>query len=422
MSRWIDRRLIHSDASAESLAMVRVWVFGIWSVAVWADPITLAAGFPRELFAPVGPLWWLPGEFIDALLSPTGLAVLKAGTLVACLAACVGVATRVSVAIAAALLVVWESLSRGYLGFSNHAQIALVLGALALAFAPCDHALTLWPRRPGRAAGAAYQFPLVAIVAMICAAYLFIGANRLAYGGVELFQSNTLSEWILGINLRDADPASTAGVRWISNPVTAAIGNVGFPLLTLLEVSAPLCLLSSRYRWFFLPAMLLAQAGILVLMRIDFTELSLALLVFIDSRHWSPAAKRQEAPGVVYFDGVCGLCNRFVDFVLRRDRGRRLRVATLQGSTAAGRFGTASGAPATIVFEEDGEVLERSAAVLRILGRLGGPWSLLTFFGLIPRPVRDGVYDWVARHRYGWFGRRDTCRLPTAEERAVFLP
>jgi predicted DCC family thiol-disulfide oxidoreductase YuxK len=263
---------------------------------------------------------------------------------------------------------------------------------------------------------------LVGIVALICAAYLFIGANRLAHGGVELFQSNTLAEWILGSNLRDADPASTAGVRWIGNPVTAAVGRLGFPLLTALEISAPLCLLSTRYRWFFLPSMLVAHVGILALMRIDFTDLSLALLLFIDSRHWSPARSRSEAPGVVYFDGVCGLCNGFVDFVLQRDRGRRLRVATLQGATAAGRFGPAAGDPASIVYEEDGVILERSAAVLRILGRLGGPWSLFAFFGLVPRPLRDWVYDWVARHRYGWFGRRDTCRLPTAEERAFFLP
>jgi len=125
---------------------------------------------------------------------------------------------------------------------------------------------------------------------------------------------------------------------------------------------------------------------------------------------------------VIYFDGVCGLCNRFVDFVLARDHGRRFRFAPLQGTTAAGRFGPADAVdPTTILFEEDGAVYERSTAALRIVGGLGGGWRFVAVFGLVPRPIRDVVYDWIARNRYAWFGKRDTCRLPTAEERAVFL-
>jgi len=125
---------------------------------------------------------------------------------------------------------------------------------------------------------------------------------------------------------------------------------------------------------------------------------------------------------VIYFDGVCGLCNGFVDFVLARDRERRFRFAPLQGTTAAGRFGPADAQdPATILFEEDGVVYERSTAALRIVAGLGRGWRFVAVFGLVPRPIRDAVYDWIARNRYTWFGKRDTCRLPTAEERAVFL-
>ena len=125
---------------------------------------------------------------------------------------------------------------------------------------------------------------------------------------------------------------------------------------------------------------------------------------------------------VIYFDGVCGLCNRFVDFVLARDMARRFRFAPLQGSTATLRFGPSGDVdPSTIVLEEDGVMYERSTAALRIISRLGGVWSLMAVFGLVPRPVRDAAYDWVARNRYAWFGKRDSCRLPTPEERAAFL-
>lgn len=127
-------------------------------------------------------------------------------------------------------------------------------------------------------------------------------------------------------------------------------------------------------------------------------------------------------PAVVWFDGVCGLCNRFVDFVLARDRHRRFRFAPLQGRAAAARFGPAPPAGSeTVLLEHDGVLSDRSTAALRIVAGLGGPWRLVGLLRVVPRPLRDLAYDWVARHRYGWFGKRDTCRLPTPEERAAFL-
>lgn len=126
---------------------------------------------------------------------------------------------------------------------------------------------------------------------------------------------------------------------------------------------------------------------------------------------------------IVYFDGVCGLCNRFVDFLIRHDRARRLRFAPLQGETAARRLGgSGTMGLTTILFEADGRVSERSTAALEALARLRGAVRLLALLRVVPRPVRDAVYDWVARHRYGWFGRRESCRLPAPEEREVFLP
>ena len=127
-------------------------------------------------------------------------------------------------------------------------------------------------------------------------------------------------------------------------------------------------------------------------------------------------------PPVIYFDGYCGLCNGFVDFVLARDRTRRFRFAPLQGSTARARFGDPGGGePTTILLEDEGVVFQRSTAALRIITALGGLWRGAGLLRLVPRVIRDAVYDWIARNRYGWFGKRDTCRLPTPEERAVFL-
>jgi predicted DCC family thiol-disulfide oxidoreductase YuxK len=129
---------------------------------------------------------------------------------------------------------------------------------------------------------------------------------------------------------------------------------------------------------------------------------------------------------VILFDGVCNLCNAWVLFVIDRDPRARFVFAPLQGDAAVtllrarGYVGdTAS--PATVVLVEGERVYDRSTAVLRILRRLGGLWPLLALLLAIPRSVRDPIYDWVARRRYGWFGRSDRCRLPTPELRARFL-
>jgi predicted DCC family thiol-disulfide oxidoreductase YuxK len=131
-------------------------------------------------------------------------------------------------------------------------------------------------------------------------------------------------------------------------------------------------------------------------------------------------------PPVVLFDGVCNLCNAAVNFAIDRDPTSRLRFASLQ--SPAGRalldglgYAAAPGAPASIVLVEGGRFYERSTAALRIARHLSGPWSLLAALIVVPSPLRDLVYRWVAARRYRWFGRSDVCRVPTPELRARFI-
>ncbi len=125
---------------------------------------------------------------------------------------------------------------------------------------------------------------------------------------------------------------------------------------------------------------------------------------------------------IVFFDGVCGLCNRFVDRLLRVDRKRVLRFAPLQGRTAQERLPAGmADALESVVYLRDGAVIQRSDAALWILIDLGGWRVMYRGFFIVPRFVRDAVYDWIARNRYRWFRKYETCRLPTPEERARFL-
>jgi predicted DCC family thiol-disulfide oxidoreductase YuxK len=126
------------------------------------------------------------------------------------------------------------------------------------------------------------------------------------------------------------------------------------------------------------------------------------------------------AGAVVLFDGVCNLCNGAVRFILARDPAARFRFASLQSDAARRLLG--DGGPAeTIVLLDAGKTYVKSTAALRIARGLRFPWPLLYAFVAVPRPVRDLIYDWVARHRYRWFGKRDTCMLPTPELRERFL-
>jgi predicted DCC family thiol-disulfide oxidoreductase YuxK len=127
-------------------------------------------------------------------------------------------------------------------------------------------------------------------------------------------------------------------------------------------------------------------------------------------------------PPIVFFDGVCGLCNSFVDLLLRVDSKGALRFAPLQGETARGRFGPQAESPKTILLEVDGKILEKSDAAIESLAILGGIGRLSRILYLFPRIVRNSAYDFIAARRYRLFGKRESCRLPTPSEKERFLP
>lgn len=133
--------------------------------------------------------------------------------------------------------------------------------------------------------------------------------------------------------------------------------------------------------------------------------------------------RRSTSNSIVLFDGVCGLCNGFINFLIKRDRNLNLRFAPLQGETAK-QYVDAEfiSTPGTVVLVEDGQIYTKSEAILRILLRVGGVWKFAFFLFIIPSFLRNIVYDFIAKHRYKWFGKYETCRLPTAEERKHFLP
>lgn len=127
---------------------------------------------------------------------------------------------------------------------------------------------------------------------------------------------------------------------------------------------------------------------------------------------------------IIVFDGVCALCNGWVRFLLRHDRQERYRFAAMQ--TPAGRallsaHGLDPDDPNSFLLIDDGIAWTDTDAIRRVVSGLGGIWRIAHVLGWLPRGVRDRIYRTIARNRYRWFGRHDTCFLPTPEQRARFL-
>lgn len=125
---------------------------------------------------------------------------------------------------------------------------------------------------------------------------------------------------------------------------------------------------------------------------------------------------------ILFFDGVCGLCNGLVDWLLPRDRQKKIKFATLQGQTAARLLTKAHTEDLnTVVLWYKGEILTESKAILTCLKTLGGIYSLAYVFIIVPSFISDGVYRFIARHRYKLFGKLSTCRMPLPGERLQFI-
>ena len=127
---------------------------------------------------------------------------------------------------------------------------------------------------------------------------------------------------------------------------------------------------------------------------------------------------------IIFFDGVCNLCNASVNFIIDRDPKGVFKFAPLQSQTARellSKHNVDMEKMDSIVFYSQGMIYQRSRAALEIARRLSGGWPLFYVFMIVPAFIRNFFYDLVARNRYMWFGKRETCRIPTPDLKSRFL-
>ena len=127
---------------------------------------------------------------------------------------------------------------------------------------------------------------------------------------------------------------------------------------------------------------------------------------------------------LILFDGECILCNSTVKFIIRNDKKRIFKFAALQSAVAKGiisKTSDVSNYPDSVILVESGKVYYKSEAILKILNLLGGVYKVFVIFKIFPHFISDKFYDVIARNRYQWFGKRDSCMVPTPEIRERFL-
>ncbi len=126
---------------------------------------------------------------------------------------------------------------------------------------------------------------------------------------------------------------------------------------------------------------------------------------------------------IVFFDGVCGLCNQTIDFIIQQ-KTTDLYFASLQSdfaSTFLADYQVDTKQLDTFYFFNEGQLYNRSDAALQVAQYLKSPYRWLMYFGWIPRFVRNSIYNFIAKNRYRWFGKKESCRLPNPAEKMLFL-
>jgi len=127
---------------------------------------------------------------------------------------------------------------------------------------------------------------------------------------------------------------------------------------------------------------------------------------------------------IVLFDGICNLCSSSVQFIIKHDKKNQFLFGSLQGDAGQAylkKFKLPADQFNSFMLVENEKLYTKSAAALRMLKHLGNGWQLLYAFMIVPAFIRDGIYNWIAKNRYKWFGKKDTCWIPTPALKARFF-
>lgn len=259
-----------------------------------------------------------------------------------------------------------------------------------------------------------WQFPI----------WLFIGAWAImavgySISGWDKMQAPSWRDGSAIIHLLNNPLARDWALRnWLLEWPDAILHCITWSILFLEIAFLPLALWSKTRKWVWL-AMIVLHLNILLI--VDFADLTVGMLMihwFTFDGAWLKPLRKKSQLNFVFFDGVCGLCNNFVDFLLKEDKAEVLKFSPLQGETANTHIKAIDANHLqTVVFKTDAKTYFKSDAVIEIMRSIGGLWRLAVIFKIVPTAIRNYFYDLIAKNRLKWFGQKESCRMPTQSER-----
>ena len=272
--------MLNEQVSPRTLGVVRVLIYALWFRKIYSDPVYQLAQLPIDIFSPLGVLRLIPTSFYEYLFTVPVLWTLKMVTLIGLVLLIFGVGPYRCIAIFTCLLLtVHQGLVQSF-GTISHGELCLLYAAYVLAVFPAADGFSL---RRGTSAGTPpvmYAAPMIAIAFIISLTYAFVGAYRLATSTPEIFLDGTILRFVVLRSPAAGIALPQCGLWALEQPWLAPMLQIGFPIITLFEVLAPLCLISPRFRWIWIAVMIAFHLTVLCLMKISFLSHILLILLF----------------------------------------------------------------------------------------------------------------------------------------------
>lgn len=280
-------RLLHAAASPAALRWLTAGVFGLWSWQVASASVHPLTVLPVSLYEPVGFLSFLPESVASIMLSHAFLLALQLLTAVTTAVAALSRGGAACAVLACAGVTLYEGIVRGFGGHISHHDLVLLYAAYGLALFQLADRVVPAPTRPDATRSG---IPLVATIALLCVTYSLTGLFRLLRGGTELFTSGSLTFWALRNSYQYINPIWGLGRYLPELPLVNTLLSLGYPIVTVFEVLAPVCLWSRRFRGVFLAVMIPFHLFSWLFMEIFFWESLLLYVLFLDLPQWRRSA------------------------------------------------------------------------------------------------------------------------------------
>jgi hypothetical protein len=271
--------VIHEQVAPRTLGAARVLVFGLWFINISSVHLEDYLTLPRELLSRYGVLYAIPPAVWDAMWNPVFVVGLRF-TLLALLAWLIlGLGRYRAIAIATCIgITLFDAMAKS-LGHINHSKFGILFAAWILAAFPANDDFALRPRKGPPEPPVFYVAPMLAMATLIFLTYSFVGAFRIG-SGLGVFFSDALGKWFLHKSFEANATGFMVGPWVVANTPIYVLGKIGFVVISVCELLSPLCLVSTRFRWFWIAVLVPFHFMSLLTMNIFFWENVLLILFF----------------------------------------------------------------------------------------------------------------------------------------------